>query len=134
MKTGKTELLAKMYGESNEILEILKRGEAKRNERFERMEKEYETRNQLMMLQAENERKKLDFERTKQEKEFMEKDLNSISDPLERDYFYRKKQEIIEKTSRNSGEAGSTYAFSHGNIGNFSEFGGGYGGGNLPYY
>ena len=55
------------------------------------MAKESEKRYQLKMLQVENERNKYELERERQEKEIMEKNLDSISNPLEREYFKVKK-------------------------------------------
>ena len=53
---------------------------------------------------------------------------------LSENIFIKKKQEIIEKSFRNSREGGSSSAFSHSILSSFSEFGGGYGGGDLPDY
>ena len=57
------------------------------------MTKESEKRYQLMMLQAQNERNKYELEIEIQEKEIMEKNLYSISDPFEGEYFTVKKNE-----------------------------------------
>ncbi|KAG5565123.1 hypothetical protein RHGRI_001121 [Rhododendron griersonianum] len=54
----------------------------------------------LMMLQAENERTKLQLDQQRREKEFMEKDLNSIEDPSDREYFRRNKLEISENRAQ----------------------------------
>ena len=54
------------------------------------------------MLQVKNECNKYELERKRQEKEVMEKNLNSFSDPFEREYFNVKKIEIIEKTTHKS--------------------------------
>ena len=76
-----------MYEINNEIIEIFKRGEKKRDERFTEITKESEKRYQLMMLQAENERNKYELKRETQEKKIMEKYLDHIYYPFERGYF-----------------------------------------------
>ena len=97
LEVEKTHLLAKMYEGNNGITEILKRGEKRRDERFAEMAKESEKRYQLKMLQVENERNKYELECERQEKEIMEKNLDSISDPFEPEYFKVKKMEITKK-------------------------------------
>ena len=62
--------------------------------------KESEKCYQLMMLQAENKRNKYELERERQEKEIMDKNLDSIFDQFEREYFKLKIMEIIEKMTR----------------------------------
>ena len=62
--------------------------------------KESEKRYQLMMLQAENERNKYELERERQEKEIMDKNLDSIFDEFEHEYFKVIIMEIIEKMTR----------------------------------
>ena len=81
LEVEKTRLLAKMYERNNEIIEIFKKGEKRKDEQFAEMAKESEKRYQLKTLQVENERNK------RQEKEIMEKNLDSIFDPFEREYF-----------------------------------------------
>ena len=54
------------------------------------------------MLQVENERNKYELERERQEKKIIEKNLHSISDLFEHEYFKVKKMEIIEKMTRKS--------------------------------
>ena len=46
-----------------------------------------------MMLQVENERNKYELEHEKQEKQIMEKNLDSINEPFEHEYFKVKKNE-----------------------------------------
>ena len=70
------------------------------------MAKESEKRYQLKMLQVENKRNKYEFERERQEKEIMEKNLNSISNPFEREFFKVKKMKIIKKITRKSQQSG----------------------------
>ena len=53
-----------------------------------------------MMLLVKNERNKYELECERQEKEIIEKNLDSISDPFECEYFKVKKMEINEKTTR----------------------------------
>ena len=48
-------------------------------------------------IQVENEYNKYELKCEKQEKEIMEKNLDSISDPFEREYFKVKKIKIIKK-------------------------------------
>ena len=60
-----------MYEVNNKVIEIFKREEKKRDERFIEMTKESEKLYQLMMVQAENERNKYELEREKQEKQIM---------------------------------------------------------------
>ena len=55
LEAEKSHLIVKMYEANNEIIEIFKRVEKKRDERFTEMTKESEKRYQLMMLQVENE-------------------------------------------------------------------------------
>ncbi|KAF8398312.1 hypothetical protein HHK36_017239 [Tetracentron sinense] len=116
----KSELIVGMFEKNGAILETLKRGEIKRNERFAQMNNDATIRYNVMMLQAENERNKLKLRRERQERDFMEKDLNSISDPVEREYFRGKKLEIVEKMARHSQVGGSSTTF--------SQYQGGYGG------
>ncbi|OUZ99451.1 hypothetical protein BVC80_1801g29 [Macleaya cordata] len=87
LASDNSQVLASMLEDNRAILETLKRGEMKRDERFVQMDKDSAMRYQLMMIQAENNYHKLDLQRERQEKEFMEKDLNSINDPIEREYF-----------------------------------------------
>ena len=58
------------------------------------MAKESEKRYQLKMLQVENKRNKYELERKRQEKKIMEKNLDSIFDPFEREYLKMKKMGI----------------------------------------
>ena len=133
LEVEKTRLLAKMYEGNNEIIKIFKRGEKRRDERFAEMTHELEKRYQLKMLQVENERNKYELEREEQEKEIMEKNLNSISNPFEREYFNVKKMEIIEKITCKSQQSGSS-GHSDGNFSNCNEYNGGNYGGDLPSY
>ena len=57
-----------MYEGNNEIIEIFKRGEKKRDEWFAEMAKESKKHYQLKMLQVENERNKYELEHERQEK------------------------------------------------------------------
>ena len=54
------------------------------------------------MLQVGNERNKYELKLERQEKEIIEKNLHSIFDLFEREYFKVKKIEIIEKMTRKS--------------------------------
>ena len=63
----------------------------------------------------------------------MEKNLDSISDPFEHEYFKVKKIEIIEKMTRKSQQSGSSGP-SVGNFSNCNEYDGGNYGGDLPPY
>ena len=90
-------------------------------------------RYQLKMLQVENERNKYELERERQEKEIMEKNLDSIFDPFEREYFEVKKIEIFEKMTRKSLQSGSNGP-SDGNFSNCNDYDGGNYGGDLPPY
>ena len=92
LEVEKTHLLAKMYEGNNEIIEIFKRGEKRKDERFVEMTKESDKRYRLKMLQVENEHKKYELEHERQEKEIMEKILDSIFNPFEREYFKVKKK------------------------------------------
>ena len=76
LKVEKTYLIAKMYERNNEIIEIFKRGEKRRNARFAEMVKELEKRYQLKMLQVENECNKCELECERQEKKIMKKNLD----------------------------------------------------------
>ena len=124
LEVEKTHLLAKMYEGNNEIIEIFKRGEKRRDERFAKMANELEKRYQLKMLQVENERNKYELEHEEQEKEIMEKNLNSISNPFECEYFKVKKMEIIEKITCKSRQSGLR-GHSDGNFINCNEYNGG---------
>jgi HD superfamily phosphohydrolase len=88
--------------DNSEILNTLKNSQLHREEVFAKMKEDGNTRYQLLMLKAENERKKLELQQERQEKEFMEKDLNSIEDLVEREYFQCKKKEILQKRQRES--------------------------------
>ena len=97
----------------------------RRDERFVEIVKESEYRYQLKMLQVENEHNKYELEHERQEKKIMEKNLDSISDPFEREV---KKIEIIEKMTRKSQQNG-TSGPSDGKFSNCNEYdGGNYGG------
>ena len=51
-----------------------------------------------MMLQADNERNKYEFERDRQEKiNYEKKNIDFISNPFHHEYFKAKKMEIIKK-------------------------------------
>ena len=63
----------------------------RKDERFAEMAKESEKCYQLKMVQVENEHNKYELEHERQEKEIIEKNLDSISDPFEREYFKVKK-------------------------------------------
>ncbi|KAF8380827.1 hypothetical protein HHK36_028321 [Tetracentron sinense] len=134
LAADKSALIAGMFQENHAILETFKRGEIKRNERLAQMDNDATIRYNVMMLQAENKRNKLQLRREKQEREFMEKDLNSISDPIEREYFRDKKLEIVEKGARDSQVGGSSATFNHDDFNSFSQYQGGYEGNDLPPY
>ena len=68
LEVEKTHLLAKMYEGNNEIIEIFKREDKRRDEQFVEMAKESEKRYQLKMVQVENERNKYELKRERQEK------------------------------------------------------------------
>ena len=57
-----------MYEGNNEIIEIFKREDKRRDEQFAEMAKESEKRYQLKMVQVENERNKYELKRERQEK------------------------------------------------------------------
>ena len=63
----------------------------------------------------------------------MEKNLDSISDPFEYEYFKVKKMEIIEKMTHKSQQSGSSGP-SDGNFSNCNEYDGENYGGDLPPY
>ena len=63
----------------------------------------------------------------------MEKNLNSIFDPFEHEYFKVKKMEIIKKMTCKSQQSGSSGP-SYGNFSNCNEYDGGNYGGDLPPY
>ncbi|KAK1266813.1 hypothetical protein QJS04_geneDACA002575 [Acorus gramineus] len=91
------------------------------------MENESVMRHQLMMLQAENERTKLQLRQERQEKKFMEVDLNSIVDQADREYFRRKKKEIIERKARASQTPDNSSTLNHDDFSSFDPFAGGLG-------
>ena len=57
-----------MYEGNNEIIEIFKRGEKRRDERFAEIVKESKKRYKLKMIQVKNERNKYELECERQEK------------------------------------------------------------------
>ena len=67
-----------MYEGNNEIIEIFKRGEKIRDERFAEMAKKSEKRYQLKMLQVENEYNKYELERKRQKNKLWRKILTQF--------------------------------------------------------
>ncbi|KAF7136313.1 hypothetical protein RHSIM_Rhsim08G0115200 [Rhododendron simsii] len=112
---------------NREILENLKRGREQREERLAKIKNEAVANRELTMLHAENERNKLQLERERQEKEFMERDLNSIEDPTDREYFRRKKLEILLK----NGQVTDSSTFNYGDFNTYSQY---HSDGGLPDY
>ncbi|XP_028077215.1 glutathione S-transferase T3-like [Camellia sinensis] len=118
----KSHLLESIVEGNQEIMINLKRGQKQREERFAKMENDSAARVQLMMLQAENESKRLKLQREHQEKQIMKMDLKSIADPIDREYFRRKKLEILEQ---NDQVANNSVSFSHGDFSSFRQYEGG---------
>ncbi|KAI7992455.1 hypothetical protein LOK49_LG12G01281 [Camellia lanceoleosa] len=118
----KSHLLESIVEGNQEIMINLKKGQKQREERFAKMENDSAARVQLMMLQAENESKKLKLQREHQEEEIMKMDLKSIADPIDREYFRRKKLEILEQ---NDQVANNSISFSHGDFSSFRQYEGG---------
>ncbi|XP_028100256.1 uncharacterized protein LOC114299660 [Camellia sinensis] len=91
----KSHLLESIVEGNQEIMVNLKRGQKQREGRFAKMENHSAARVQLMMLQAKNESKRLKLQREHQEKEIMEIDLKCIANPIDHEYFQRKKIEML---------------------------------------
>ncbi|KAI7983606.1 hypothetical protein LOK49_LG15G01388 [Camellia lanceoleosa] len=118
----KSHLLESIVEGNQEIMINLKKMQKQREERFAKMENDSAARVQLMMLQAENESKRLKLQREHQEKEIMKMDLKSIADPIDREYFRRKKLEILEQ---NDQVANNSVSFSHRDFSSFRQYEGG---------
>ncbi|XP_020254358.1 glutathione S-transferase T3-like [Asparagus officinalis] len=113
---------------NQEILEVLKKGKEQReNERL--------TMNQAMMLKAENDKKKLELQQERQEKEIMLVDLEAITDPTKREYFRNKQQQILNRNitrGSSSDIPNPEYSYAGSQYGIPDYRGGGYGGVDFP--
>ncbi|XP_020258382.1 glutathione S-transferase T3-like [Asparagus officinalis] len=113
---------------NQEILDVFKKSDGQReNDRM--------IMHQIMMLRAENDKKKLDLQRERQESKIMLINLDIITDPSEREYFRIKKQEILNRNTTGGSSSDIpnpeySYAGSQYRIPDYRS--GGYGGNDLP--
>ncbi|XP_020272029.1 glutathione S-transferase T3-like [Asparagus officinalis] len=113
---------------NKEIVDILKKSHGEReNDRI--------TMHQIMMLRVENEKKKLDIQRERQESKIMLINLDTITDPSEREYFRIKKQEILNRNTTGGSSSdipNPEYSYAGSQYGIPDYRSGGYGGNGLP--
>lgn len=87
---------------SGEVSELIKNSGEKGNECIEKLENDCDRKLKVMIFQAENERRRLEYEKYDKEIKIMEKDVHSMTNPVQRSFFANLQEKIQAKWAHDS--------------------------------
>ncbi|KAF5205299.1 glutathione S-transferase T3 [Thalictrum thalictroides] len=101
-KTDNTHLVTDLVDHTREVSEMIKNSEVRGNECVDKLDNDCDRKLNVMMLQAENERRRLEYEKYDKDIKIMEKDVHIMTNPVQRSFFSNLQAKIQAKWANES--------------------------------